>query len=347
MVTGLLLCQAIAKSIDKKEDIDLFINKMVTLHGFDKTYLTELFKKVHIQHHVINAMNKPAEAKPWQHYQNFFVLDEGRFNAGLKFWQEHEQTLTEAEQQYGVPAEIIVAILGIETQYGNNVGKHRVINALSTLAFAYPNRAPYFKRELEEYLLLSRENNFDPFELRGSYAGAIGLPQFMPSSYRHYAISYNGNEKKDLLNNPNDAIFSIANFLKSHGWSKQQTIVAKTTVQGEQYREIMPPPRKYKPTLSLKELSKYGINTTTSMPQSTKAIILELDAGQHKEYWLGFQNFYTITRYNVSENYAMAVYQLSEKFKSGHQKLAKDTSQPKPISERTYLATNISQANTV
>ncbi len=322
-IVCLFLSQALAgnKTSCEEKEIALFINKMVGLHHFDRHYLTNLFKQVNIQHRVINSMNKPAEAKRWHHYKNIFVLDKKKFEAGLEFWSKHKQTLTEAEQQYGVPAEIIVAILGIETKYGDNLGNHRIIDALSTLAFAYPARAPYFKRELEEYLLLSRENGFDPIELKGSYAGAIGLPQFMPSNYRHYAISYKGAKKKDLLHNPDDAIFSIANFLKKHGWDKKKTIVTQTTVQGQQYQKVLPSPKNYKPTLSLKELSEYGINTTGStIPASTKAIILELDAGTNKEYWLGFQNFYAITRYNVSENYAMAVYQLSEKIKLGHQK---------------------------
>jgi membrane-bound lytic murein transglycosylase B len=250
-------------------------------------------------------LDKPHEGKatPWCAYRAIFLTPE-KVKQGVKFWQKHAETLATVEQQYGVPAEIIVAIIGVETQYGKNKGSYRVIDALTNLAFDYPRRSKYFCGELEEYLLLTREQSLDPLEPVGSYAGAIGQPQFMPSSYRRYGIDFSGSHHADLCNNSADAIASVANYFKAHGWKTGEPVAMRANEARAQsssavYKEVLEPRDKRATKLPLERrrvLATFMIFETDSAPQ----------------YWLGFHNFYVITRYNSSAYYAMAVYQLSQ-----------------------------------
>lgn len=212
---------------------------MVTKHDFDKNVLSQTFAKVEVKDSILKAISRPAEkSKPWYDYRKIFITDK-RINGGVKFWQQHAEALQAAEQKYGVPVEVIIAILGVETRYGGNVGGYRVVDALSTLAFRYPPRSPFFRSELEHFLLLTREEKMSLLDPVGSYAGAMGLGQFMPSSYREYAVDFDGDGKRDIWTNPVDAIGSIANYLKRHGWIAGESIVHQTEISGSEPTELL------------------------------------------------------------------------------------------------------------
>lgn len=303
---------SVADSLANRPEVQTFIAEMVRKHGFDPQVLNTIFSQAQFQPDIIAAISRPAEAKPWHAYRKIFLVPK-RIRGGVEFWNAHAPTLARAEQVYGVPAEIIVAILGVETLYGGNTGKHRVLEALSTLAFDYPRRADFFRRELEQYLLLAREEGIDPLSLQGSYAGAMGLAQFMPSSYRAYAVDFSGNGQRDLWTNPQDAIGSIANYLSVHGWTEGEVIVEPATVRGGQYQSLLS--KELKPKLTVQQLRQQGVIPQTSISGEKKAILLELEGEGGPEHWLGFNNFYVITRYNHSPLYAMAVYQLGQEIR--------------------------------
>ena len=291
LFTGGNALATMTKQFSQRPDVKSFIERMVKLHDFNQQSLQQLLDNVTIQDEVLQSIANPAEAKDWSYYKRLFLTD-GR-----------------VEQEYGVPTGIITAILGVETCYGKFQGKYPVLNTLATLAFQYPPRSHYFTRELEQYLLLTRENNIDPTTLRGSYAGAIGQPQFMPSSYRYYAVDYSGNERKDLLTSKPDVVASIGNYLKANGWKKQQAIATPATISGSDYKKL--PSNIAKPKLTIKKLERYGVKPNKEFKPEDKASFIILNPKTAPEYWVGFQNFYAITRYNPSVNYAMIVYQLS------------------------------------
>jgi len=290
-------------------ELPIFIDQMHQKHGFDNNKLTEVFAKVKVKESILEAIARPAEkSKPWYDYRKIFITEK-RINGGVKFWQQHAETLDKAEQQYGVPAEIIIAILGVETRYGDNVGRYRVLDALSTLAFRYPPRSPFFRSELEHFLLLTREEQISVLDPIGSYAGAMGLGQFMPSSYRSYAVDFDQDGKRDIWTNPADAIGSIANYLKRHGWVAGESIVHKTSIVGPAVTLIA---KGMKPSISRQELISAGIDVE-NLPEGIYPLaLIELTQENGEEYWLARQNFYSITRYNHSRMYAMAVIQLAE-----------------------------------
>ena len=263
-----------------RADVKKFINEMVHQHHFSRSELVKIFNSVKVRSDVIHSIKNPLEHKPWYHYETLFVT-QWRIRQGLKFWKKYHEALERAEIKYGVPASIIVATIGIETKYGNNTGSYRVIDTLSTLAFAETSRAHFFRSELKEFLLLSREQHLDPLKVLGSYAGAMGQPQFMPSSYRYYAINFSGSGKTDLSNNTVDVIGSIANYYQKHGWKKDQPVAIKSTLvrSGSLYNQ--------------------------------KSKLIELQGYFGREYWLSYHNFDVIKTYNSSDLYAMAVYQLS------------------------------------
>lgn len=301
-----------AHALANRPEVQAFIGEMVRKHGFDPRELNAVFARAKAQPDIIAAITRPAEAKPWHAYRKIFLVPK-RIQGGVEFWNAHQATLTRAEQVYGVPAEIIVAILGVETLYGGNTGKHKVLEALSTLAFDYPRRADFFRRELEQYLLLSREEGIDPLALQGSYAGAMGLAQFMPSSYRAYAVDFTGDGRRDLWNNPQDAIGSIANYLSVHSWKRGNIIAMPATVQGSQYQSLLS--ENLKPKLNVQTLRRQGVIPQFPLNNQKQAILLELEGEGGPQYWLGFDNFYVITRYNHSPLYAMAVYQLGQEIR--------------------------------
>lgn len=309
--------------ITNRAEIKTFINEMVAKHGFEQSDLEALFKKVQINQTIIDQMNHPAEGKPWHQYQKIFISEQFIQN-GVKFWRENEETLKAAEKKYGVPPEIIVGILGVETRYGANTGKFSVIEALTTLSFDYPKRAPFFKKELEQYLLLTKEEQFDPMSLKGSYAGAMGKAQFMPSSYRHYAVDFHNKGQKDILNNTPDAIGSVANYFKQNGWQANQPVLVNALVHSDKHSALPKDRKNPKPTLTVLEwIKNYDVSPTEDLPTmpintltKQKAALIELDGQAGKEYFLGLNNFYVITRYNHSDQYAMAVHQLGELIKN-------------------------------
>ena len=298
-------------------DVQKFIQEMVSEHGFKKSELESLFKQVEIKQKIIDAMNRPAEkSKAWYEYRKIFLTDK-RIKQGAKFWQENSNVLKYAEEVYGVPVEIIVAIIGVETFYGRLQGSYRVMDALSTLAFKYPKRSKFFRGELKHFLVMSKDQNFNPLSKKGSYAGAMGMGQFIPSSFQSYAVDFNGDGEKNIWSSNEDAIGSVANYFKRHGWEKEQPVAdqvklskASTLTKKDSCR------RSCKPKMTIAEFRQQGITGTTQADDKTKAIFLWLKQQNNNEYWLAYKNFYVISRYNHSTLYSMAVYQLSQAIKN-------------------------------
>lgn len=302
----------------KHPEAKTFIDDMVKRHGFDRAELIAWLSKAEKKQSILDAIAKPAEqAKPWRDYRPIF-LTPVRVDNGVKFWKENQATLARAEKTYGVPSEIIVAIIGVETGYGKFTGAHFVLDALSTLAFDYPPRAPFFRQELENYFLLVREQHHSPTEFKGSYAGAMGYGQFMPSSYRKWAVDFDDDGFTDIWKNPVDAIGSVANYFKEHGWKTGQPVVVAAHTDDPTAIEQLNAVRV--PDVSIDVWRERGINPTSWLPPTTNAIAIQFDGANGLEYWLGLQNFYVITRYNRSPMYAMAVYQLSQEIKLNMQK---------------------------
>jgi len=315
LCSGLISPQLSLANTAQRQDVQAFIDRLASKHNFQRDELTQMFGQVEIQAAIIDAMNRPYEGKPWFQYRPIFVT-QARIDEGAKFLQENYKVLKQAEQKYGVPTEVITAILGVETRYGRYRGKYRVVDALATLGFDYPRRSKFFLKELEAFLLLSREEKFDPLAIASSYAGAMGKPQFMPSSYRMYAVDFDGDGVRDLLDNSADAIGSIANYLSRHGWLRDQPIAVKTkaTQQGPQKMGKLK-----KPSKPVQHWLDKGYQPAEVTSEQLKADLIVLETKQGPEYWLGLQNFYSITRYNHSELYAMAVFQLSQGIKQQHQ----------------------------
>lgn len=293
-------------------DVQQFIQTMATKHGFDKDKLTALLSQAVVKKDILTAIARPAEGKQWYQYRPIFITPD-RIQQGVIFWQQHADTLARAEKEYGVPPQIIVAILGVETSYGRNKGSYRVIDSLTTLGFHYPKRADFFRSELEQFLLLTREENLDPLTMYGSYAGAMGVPQFISSSYRHYAVDFSGKGQVDLINNTTDVIGSVANYFAKHGWELGKPVAIPAVAANDSYQKVSNDVLK-KPQVSVQEWQKNGITAQKQpFPANGSASLISLQSAKNnKELWLGFNNFYVITRYNRSPLYAMAVYQLSE-----------------------------------
>lgn len=293
-----------------RKDVQEFINQMVTKNHFSKQELNTIFSSVKIRPQVMQHIKKPLEKETWGTYQTLFV-NKWRIENGVKFWNQYADTLTKAEEIYGVPAGIIVATIGVETKYGERTGDFRVIDSLSNIAFSDSSRAKYFRSELEEFLLLTREQHLDPLTVMGSYAGAMGQPQFMPSSYRHYAVNFSNSGKIDLNHSEIDVIGSIANYYKKHGWKTSQPVAVPALLIGHRYDYLMRNHMINQP-LTLEALTKYGVVPKRKIRNDDlKVKVIELQSRHSKEYWLGFHNFGVIKRYNPSDLYAMAVYQLS------------------------------------
>ncbi|BCG65085.1 MAG: membrane-bound lytic murein transglycosylase B [Methyloprofundus sp.] len=295
--------------IKNKVAVDKFISKMVTGHQFERTELEQLFKSVTFKPKIIAAMTRPAEGMPWYKYRKIFLQDK-RIKGGVKFWQDNKASLTAMQQQYGLPAEIMVAIIGVETLYGARTGGYKVINALATLGFEYPKRSKFFLSELEHFLLLCREEKMNPLEPVGSYAGAMGMPQFMPSSYRHYAADFEGNGKRDIWHNPADSIASVANYFAKHHWQPKQDIAFPVMATGVQYKLALT--KGLKPDFSAAQLRAMQVKLPTEMLNNQPLKLLSFTQEKGHDLWVGLDNFYVITRYNHSKLYAMAVFQLSE-----------------------------------
>ncbi len=278
--------------------------------GFTSEHLEQVFAKAQKQQSILNAISRPAErVKPWKEYRPIFLTRQ-RIDKGLQFWAENEEALARAEKEYGVPAEFIVAIIGVETFYGGNTGRYAVLDALSTLAFDYPPRAPFFRGQLKQFLLLTREEQLDPASLKGSYAGAMGLPQFMPGSFRAYAVDFNADGHINIWTDAMDAIGSVANYFIEHGWQPGQKVAVAATLKKPDAEQGLT--GGLDPKHSMKELKALGWQAQQKVPAKSRVTAFRFDGEQGVEYWLGLPNFQAITRYNRSEMYAMAVTQLAQ-----------------------------------
>lgn len=298
----------------EQTDTEKFAQRMAQQYKFDPDFVTSTLSRATKSSSILEAIARPWEAKPWFQYYPIF-LTEKRLNKGVEFWLEHEDVLQKAENELGVPAEIIVAIIGVETFYGSYKGKYKVLDALYTLAFYYPPRSKFFTSELEQLFLLSREEGFDLDQLMGSYAGAMGLGQFISSSYRHYAIDFSGDGIRDLLNDPVDAIGSVANYFKKHGWKKGQPVAYQAEISGEKYKNHLSDKLQYQDKWGDLKDAGISIKQDVSIDDGSSAKLFEFKQANSMEYWLALPNFYVITRYNHSPLYAMAVYQLSQQIK--------------------------------
>jgi len=307
-LSALPVCSALADYSQHPLAKD-FIDDMVK-QGFKRDEVAQWLQRAERQQSILDAIARPAEkAKPWKDYRKLFVTGD-RITQGVAFWRDHAAALARAERESGVPAAIVVAIIGVETRYGRNTGNYRVLDALTTLGFDYPPRADFFRAQLVEFLLMAREQKLPPDRILGSYAGAMGFGQFMPSSYRKYAIDFDGDGEVDIVNSIDDAIGSVANYLKGYGWQRGAPIVARATV-----KEPLPDGllrETLEPITTVRDYKAKGIVPATPLSDDTLAALFMLEAEAGSEYWLALNNFYVITRYNRSQLYAMAVLQLSQ-----------------------------------
>lgn len=298
-----------------RPEVRAFINELVTQDGFEEKYLNAVFSGVESKQSIIDAMSRPAEkVKPWYEYRAIFLTPR-RISEGVDFYRDHEARLRAVSARTGVPPEIITAIVGVETMYGTRTGTFRAVDALSTLAFDYPPRSAFFRKELRELFLLARDEQLDVTQLTGSYAGALGPPQFIPSSYRNFAVDGSGDRRRDLLSNWDDIIGSVANYFAMHNWQAGQPIAARAELAAGATRPEGQNELVLKDTVG--SLGRQGIQFISDLPSTAPALLVTLQGQEGPEYWVGFQNFYVITRYNRSAMYAMAVYQLSEAIAAG------------------------------
>ncbi len=293
--------------------VDRFIQRM-SQHGFRPDETAAILSRAQRKQSIIDLMDRQAPAKStgpsgaWTRYRAKF-LTEDTIAKGAAFWMQNASALAQAESRYGVPPEYVLAIIGVETRFGSFVGKTRIIDALATLAFAYPRRADYFADELESFLIMTRDEGLDPFQPRGSFAGAMGLGQFMPSSFHRYAVDLSGDGHRDLWN-PADAIGSVANYFKEQGWRAGEPVAVRARVApGSSAGSLK---SGFDTRYGVKDLAGRGIVPTGSLGGASQVSLLQLDAQGGYDYWLGLPNFYVITRYNHSTYYAMAVHQLAQ-----------------------------------
>ena len=304
-----------------RPNIQAFIENMTTKHNYDKKELSNILLNSISQEKILSAISRPAEKMlTWNEYRNIFLKKE-RINAGAKFWKEHQITLNKISEQTGVNIEILVGIIGVETYFGRITGGYRVIDALTTLAFDYPKRSPFFTKELEAFLLLTKEEKMDPFDATGSYAGAMGSPQFMPSSYRAYAVDSDGDGKRDIWNNWSDVIGSIANYFIAHGWQKDNEVIVPVFESGIIAAEGITIKNGLKATETITSLKSRGISFDTNMKQNHPAELLHLEQKNSNDYWVAMHNFFVITKYNHSIMYGLAVHQLGQEIAIEFKKL--------------------------
>ncbi len=310
-VLALLLGCPTAFAIDtSRPDVKRFIDRMVETHSYDRGRLESVLAEAESKESILEAISRPAEKTlEWHDYRGIFLTRE-RIDAGVAFWKEHADELQRISAETGVPIEILVGIIGVETYFGRITGNYRVLDALATLAFDYPPRARFFAGELEQFLLLIREEGMEATSATGSYAGAMGRPQFMPSSYRAYAVDSTQDGKRDIWSNWADVIGSVANYFVRHGWIAGQPIVTSATL-GSQWQGS-PPENKLAPEETVTSLSHQGVMFSTNLPGDAKSQLITLLGDDGEEYWVGFHNFFVITRYNRSVMYALAVHQLGQ-----------------------------------
>ena len=306
-----IACTPLVHAFDlDRPEIKKFIDQMVEKSNYDRETLNAVMRDAKSQQSILDAISRPAEkTKEWHEYRAIFLTDK-RIKAGAAFWREHQQALVRISEETGVPIEILVGIIGVETFFGRITGNYRVVDALATLAFDYPPRSKFFTRELEEFLLLVREEDMNPADATGSYAGAMGRPQFMPSSYRAYAVDSTNDGKRDIWENWEDVIGSIANYFVRHHWRHGEEVVARASLGDQWHDEV--PKNSLKPKATVSSLSRQGVMFSTSLTADSEAQLLTLQDQNGAQYWVGFHNFFVITRYNTSVMYALAVHQLGQ-----------------------------------
>ncbi|HTS55281.1 MAG TPA: lytic murein transglycosylase B [Burkholderiales bacterium] len=302
-----------------RPEIDKFIAYMAETHGFNARDLRALFAKVQPSQDVTRAMTAPSTAKPWYEFKPLFV-DQARISAGVKFWNDNAEVLAQARGEFGVPEAIVVALIGVETRYGRNSGGFRVMDTLTTLAFDWPSRRDFFRRELEQFLLLAREQGWDPLMIKGSFAGAMGMPQFMPGSYRRYAIDYDKDGRIDLWRDPADVIGSVASYLREFGWKDGEPVVAPARVGTPEWRALLD--LGLKPSLTLDQWKLRGVDSAQGLPDALSACLFSIDLAGGVEFWFGFENFYALLQYNRSRNYAMAIVELAREIALERERLS-------------------------
>ena len=293
----------------ERDEVQAFIDEQVAA-GRDREQLEALFASADPQQRILDLISSPAEARPWKDYRPIFITEQ-RVRRGHRFMEEQAEPLARAEEEFDVEQEVIAAIIGVETNYGRNTGGFRVFDALVTLGFDYPPRAAFFRKELGEFLTLVDEEGLDVSDTHGSYAGAMGRGQFISSSYRHYAVDFDGSGRRDLLNSWPDAIGSVANYFRVHGWQGGEPVVARARVEGDAHEELLS--RNYQARHSLEELAEHGVYPDQAVAADGHYSLIRLEGENGYEYYLGYPNFYVITRYNRSPLYAMAVHQLARK----------------------------------
>ncbi|MEM7764869.1 MAG: lytic murein transglycosylase B [Pseudomonadota bacterium] len=312
LTVSFLLCLTATTAValdTEREDVRDFIENMVSEYDFDAATLTAVLQSAKKQQSILDAISRPAErSKPWHDYRGIFIQQK-RIDAGVAFWNEHEATIARISEETGVPGEILVGIIGVETYYGRITGNYRVLDALATLGFDYPPRAKFFRKELGQFLVLAREEQVDIDTALGSYAGAMGSPQFIPSSYRHYAVDADGDGRRDLFSSWEDIIGSVANYFVKHGWRENGEVVASATLAST-FSGTVPKKNTLKAKQTIGELSEEGVVFATELATDEKAKLIAFDGADGPLYYVGFHNFYVITRYNRSAMYAMAVWQL-------------------------------------
>jgi peptidoglycan lytic transglycosylase B len=294
----------------KRPEIVSFVNDVVARDSLKRKAVLALLAKAEPQPKIIELMTRPAEkVTPWWEYRDRFLTAE-RIDLGVQFWADHRQSLERVATERGVPAEYLIAIIGVETRYGRSTGKFRVLDALATLAFDYPPRSEYFRGELEQFLLLISEDKLNPLTTTGSYAGAMGAPQFMPSTYRRYAIDADTDNKRDLWSDWDDIIASVANYLQEHGWESGGPVIAEARLAPDPTFQINPGKLDLNETVD--SLNAHGVKIDLSLPGDTPAVLIAAEQEDGPAYRVGFKNFYVITRYNGSARYAMSVHDLAQ-----------------------------------
>ena len=306
----------------ERQEVRDFIARMAAQHDYDAAELRRLFAAAEYKQSIIDAITRPAEKRlQWWEYRNIFLKPD-RIEQGIAFWQQHDAKVRAISDAYAVDPEVIIAVVGVETKYGRIAGSYRVLDALMTLAFDYPSRARFFRSELENFLLFSREERQDPLKFKGSYAGAMGYGQFIPSSYRNYAVDFDGDGRRDIWKNVGDALASVANYLHVHGWQPQADVVHEVAVSGARYeKKVNQGVRKrgLSRGATLPEFHKMGIDIgDITFDRQRKLGLIRLDVQDGAAYWLAEHNFYVITTYNTSRLYAMAVYDLSREILKGY-----------------------------
>lgn len=313
LMSGAALSASTDSATTLRPEVESFIEEVAAKHAFDRRALRRLFRQTQPRPGVIRAISTPGTARPWHEFRALYIEDR-RIAGGIDFWRRHAETLARARREYGVPEEIIVATIGVETVYGRNIGRFKVLEALSMLAFDYPPRAPLFRAELEEFLLLMRETGFNALETRGSYAGAMGIPQFLPSSYRKYAVDFDGDGRPNLWGSAADAIGSVANYYRTFGWETDAPVVVQARAEGDAVETVLG--EGIKPHSSIANLRARGVVPLGAVEEEARAALVRVEAESGPQYWLGLQNFYVITRYNRSVNYALVVHELARELRA-------------------------------